>query len=410
MAFLPQTPRERKILAVLIFILLYIGTDIYFGTRYAAQRDTDFRAFRWDSGTLWRLKGSYRGEAFGKPVHTGAVGFRGPEEYPVKPAHACRILAIGDSRTYGFGVHDDETFAAVAQAELRNRGLDAEVINAGVHGFSALQCRVYLANLLKYRPDVVIFAPGYNDRRYLVVRPPDSEASFAWIARARRVVDVLEWSNTLFALLYELGQRRLQPLKENPPPLDEVQVRVEKDRFREELEKAADLCRDQGVKLIFLLIYQDPGAYHLVEKASRLFAQGEYREAAERMEEARNTIPDRAFSMSRYFLGLCYRQLGDEEKADRYLANHRPWGSIFGESVLRPEWEYFDVFRDVARERNLPVVDGREAMISGLEDPRLAEEAFRKLFIDECHNNAEAHRRLGTRLADELARALQAPL
>ena len=122
------------------------------------------------------MKGSYRGEAFGKPVHTGAVGFRGPEEYPVKPAHACRILAIGDSRTYGFGVHDDETFAAVAQAGLRSRGLDAEVINAGVHGFSAPQCRVHLANLLKYRPDVVIFAPGYNDR-YLVVRPPDSEAS-----------------------------------------------------------------------------------------------------------------------------------------------------------------------------------------------------------------------------------------
>ncbi|MFB3788323.1 MAG: GDSL-type esterase/lipase family protein [bacterium] len=410
MAFFPQTSRERKILLALVFLLFCLGTDIYFGARYAAQRDTDFRAFRWDSGTLWRLKNSYRGEAFGQPVHTDAAGFRGPEEYAVKSTHAHRILAIGDSRTYGFGLQDSETFAAVAQAELRNRGLDAEVINAGVHGYSALQCRVRLANLLQYRPGVVIFAPGYNDRRYLVVRPPDSEASFAWIARGRRIADILEWSNTVFALGYEMGQRRLRPLKDNPPPLDEVPVRVEKDRFREELEKAADLCRDHGVRLIFLLIYQDPGAYGLVEKASRLFALGEYREAVERMEEARNTIPDRAFSLSRYCLGLCYRRLGDEARARECLANHRPWGSIFGESILRPEWEYFDVFREVAARRNIPIVDGREAMRAEEGDPREADEAFRRFFIDECHYNAEAARRLGLRLADELARTLQAPL
>ncbi|NPU98046.1 MAG: hypothetical protein HPY51_12630 [Candidatus Omnitrophica bacterium] len=409
MAFLPQTPRDKKIVLVLILLLIFVGLDIFMGSRYAAQRDTDFRAFRWDSGTLWRLKKSYQGEAFGKPVHTNRAGFRGPEENPLKPEHRYRILAIGDSRTYGFGVQDHETFAAVAQAEMRRQGIDAEVINAGVHGYSALQCRVRLENLLPYKPQAVIFAPGYNDRRYLVVRPPDSEVSFAWIARSRQAVDLLAWSNTFFALFYEFGQRRLQPLKNHPPPLDEIPVRLDKESFRKELEKTADLCRDHGVRLFFLLIYQDPNAYDLMEKASRLFALEEWRDAASLIEDARNTIPDRSYSMSRYYLGLCYRRLGDEAKARECLANHQPWGSLFGESVLRPEWEYFEIFREAARKKNIQIVDGREAMTAGFETPRQAEEAFRELFIDECHNNAEAHRRLGVRLADELARALLAP-
>ena len=48
MAFFPQTSREKRRLVYVLFLLAYIGLEIRLGAKYAAKRDTDFRAFRWD--------------------------------------------------------------------------------------------------------------------------------------------------------------------------------------------------------------------------------------------------------------------------------------------------------------------------------------------------------------------------
>ena len=57
-------------------------------------------------------------------------GFRGPE---IDRAHSrLRILTIGDSVT--FGTIESHGYPRLLEDELRNRGLDAEVINAGVEG------------------------------------------------------------------------------------------------------------------------------------------------------------------------------------------------------------------------------------------------------------------------------------
>lgn len=400
MAFLPQTPRQKKILLWLVLILAFIAVDIYFGTQYSAQRDTNFRAFRWDTETLWALKSNYEGTAWGVSVHTNSAGFRGGEEYPLQSQHKLRIVTLGDSRAYGFGVKDEETFTHVLQETLRQRGVDAEAINAGVHGFSAVQCRARLRQMLRYKPNAVIIAPGYNDRRYLVIRAVDSDSSLAWIARIRRVVDVLQWSNTLFAFMYEAGKRKLEILKQNPPPLDQVEVRVPEETFRQELVEMADLCRENQIQPVFLRIYQDPGAFALVEKADLFYRQGDYNEAQETIEEAYNTIPDRAYSMSRWVLGRAYQKLGEEEKARKEFANHQPIGSIFGENVLRSEAVYFSIFEKIAKEKNVPLADARQAMVGNGDDPRQAEDAFRTFFSDECHYTAEGNRKMGEALAE----------
>lgn len=400
MAFLPQTPQQKKRLVLMIFLLGFIAADIHFGAKYSAQRDTNFRAFRWDTETLWALKSSYQGTAWGTSIHTNSAGFRGGEEYPLQSKHNFRIVTLGDSRTYGFGVEDEETFTSVLQDTLRKQGIDAEAINAGVHGFSAMQCRVRLLQMLPYKPNVAVIAPGYNDRRYLVVRAVDGDSSLAWIARIRRVVDIVQWSNTMFALMYEVGKQKLEILKHNPPPLDRVEVRVLEDAFRRELAATIAICRENGIQPVFLRIYQDPTAFSLVERADALYRAGDYPETVETIEEALNTIPDRAYSMSRWVLGKAYRALGEEEKARKEFANHQPLGSIFGESVLRSEAVYFSIFEEIAQKENVPLADARQAMVGMIEDPGDAEYTFRGFFIDECHYNAEGHRRMGEMLAE----------
>ncbi len=67
----------------------------------------------------------------GIPLSTNSLGLRGKREYPLESTGKKRIYAVGDSFTFGFGVRDEETFAA--QMEILDPSLD--VLNLGVAGY-----------------------------------------------------------------------------------------------------------------------------------------------------------------------------------------------------------------------------------------------------------------------------------
>ncbi|MEW6236255.1 MAG: GDSL-type esterase/lipase family protein [Candidatus Omnitrophota bacterium] len=405
MPFLPKTSRERWILALLLAALAWIGLEIRLGAKYSTQRESNMNCFRWDSRTLWTFRPSFQGTAWNQTIHTNSQGFRGGEEYALKSTHALRILALGDSRTYGFHVKDNETFSFVLQAELRRRGVDAEVMNVGVFGFTAMQCLANLERLLPYKPDIVLFAPGYNDRRYLVTRGEDSDASFRSIARLRRIAGVLEWSNAFFALMQEIGERKLKPLREHPPGLDRVAARVSEKRFGEELRKAGELCRDNHIRIVYMKIYGNPSAYGLAEQAAALYDAQNYAEAARMLEEKRRKLAQQAHPLAMYYLGLSYQALGEKEKAAQAFASHKPSGSIMGEAVLRSERRYFAIMDEAARQFSATVVDGRAA--AGVIASTSEDQAFASLFYDECHYLAEGHRIMGLALADEMSKDIK---
>ncbi len=77
----------------------------------------------------WRMKRNHRGE---KASHN-SQGFRGTREIAVEGTRR-RIVAIGDSFTYGLGVEDDETFAARLGVLL-----GGDVANLGVNGYGVDQ-------------------------------------------------------------------------------------------------------------------------------------------------------------------------------------------------------------------------------------------------------------------------------
>ncbi len=94
------------------------------------------------------------------PVITNAHGTRGPDFAVPKPPNTLRILALGDSRMFGWGLRDEDTYARRLESELRRRlppGRRIEVINAGVDAWSYDQMRVFLRDVaLAWQPDVVL--------------------------------------------------------------------------------------------------------------------------------------------------------------------------------------------------------------------------------------------------------------
>lgn len=66
-----------------------------------------------------------------------SLGLRGAEPRSPKPAR--RIVVVGDSVAYGYGLEPGQSIPARLEAVLRERGGDVEVLNGGVVAYSARQ-------------------------------------------------------------------------------------------------------------------------------------------------------------------------------------------------------------------------------------------------------------------------------
>jgi len=92
-------------------------------------------------------------------VVQNSQGFRGPAWGPGRSA-AARIVVLGDSFVWGFGVEEGETFSQVLA-----RSTGAEVVNAGVSGYGPDQCLLsWKRHAARWTPDrVALFVTLAND-------------------------------------------------------------------------------------------------------------------------------------------------------------------------------------------------------------------------------------------------------
>jgi lysophospholipase L1-like esterase len=99
-------------------------------------------------------------------VTTNSLGFRGREVGSSKPAGRFRIVAIGDSVTFGWGVNDSETFCSQLEQLLHRRlpDRDLDVVNLGVGGYDTRQEVLLLErNVSRLQPDLVLVGFYSND-------------------------------------------------------------------------------------------------------------------------------------------------------------------------------------------------------------------------------------------------------
>lgn len=89
-------------------------------------------------------------------IHTNSQGFRGLREYALeKPWGVVRLLALGDSFSFGFGVRDEEVWTA----ELEAKSPRWEVINLSVPGYGLDQMLVSYRMIGKdWGADVVLIS------------------------------------------------------------------------------------------------------------------------------------------------------------------------------------------------------------------------------------------------------------
>lgn len=109
------------------------------------------RLHRYSEAYGWEPRPGAVSSIEGQRTTINAMGYRGPvhphERTPGRP----RLLVLGDSVAFGFGVADEETFSA----GLERHGY--EVVNLAVPGYGTDQALLRLEREgLAYRPDVVL--------------------------------------------------------------------------------------------------------------------------------------------------------------------------------------------------------------------------------------------------------------
>lgn len=100
-------------------------------------------------------------------VSTDANGLRVPLHAEDKPAGTFRIMTLGCSTTFGWGVDDADSYPAQLETKLHERGRSSvEVVNGGQPGHSSFQgLWLWDTVLQRYHPDLVVFGYIVQDAR-----------------------------------------------------------------------------------------------------------------------------------------------------------------------------------------------------------------------------------------------------
>jgi lysophospholipase L1-like esterase len=122
--------------------------------------------FEYDPDKLYALKPNLTDGVFvGKRVRTNSRGHRDREIPPVKPANGFRVLAVGDSVTFGHAVDVEDTWPDRLERRLAARfpSRQVEVVNTAVPGNSAFQEYADLERALDLAPDAAVIQFVLND-------------------------------------------------------------------------------------------------------------------------------------------------------------------------------------------------------------------------------------------------------
>jgi lysophospholipase L1-like esterase len=194
-----------------------------------------------DPPRRYRLQPGFRGTVgnrveFDTRVSINREGLRGTEIAPRMPG-ALRVLALGDSFTFGVGAREKDTYPVRLQEILRSRGVRAEVLNAGAPGYGVPDEVAWFQRWGRpLAPDVILVAVFVgNDLQDAAPGPKPAAVDGALVMPGETAGSLSRWlyyHSQLFVLLKNssLGAS-LRRLLGRPEPLETRQQREEFDLY-----------------------------------------------------------------------------------------------------------------------------------------------------------------------------------
>jgi lysophospholipase L1-like esterase len=211
-----------------------IGTNV--NSDFREQHAFQDRHLVYDPDLIWRpLSGQF------SPFNP--QGFRGATVDPEKRPSTLRIIAIGDSNTFGWDVDEGANWPSQLQGLFSASRPGTEVINAGVWGYTSFQGLQRFKEMLAFHPDLVLVSFGGNDAHPVTV--PDVE----YVRRHDRIERVTRATRKLrLAQLAVAVWDRAQMMNDG----GKLGPRVSLDDYKAHLREIVREGRERGVRVVLL--------------------------------------------------------------------------------------------------------------------------------------------------------------
>jgi hypothetical protein len=204
----------------------------------------------------WGIKYAYRTQLERGKVRGWVHGMAPPAKRP----GVRRILALGDSVTYGIGVEWSESWPQVLEAELAQSleyGLGkAEVFNFAMPGWDAEQSvTLTTSTLVDWQPDLVVWGSSPNDvlPSYLMWGANDAHPVFVGTSVPEGVSPLPEWL-TLFFVRYSSLMRQWLAGRMAQKQQAGLVLDADMDWYRSQLARLRGWSLQTGVPVMILAI------------------------------------------------------------------------------------------------------------------------------------------------------------
>jgi lysophospholipase L1-like esterase len=286
---------QNLVLAGGVFLLCFVVCEL--ALRLAGYGNLEI--YEPDPKLYWRLKPNQ--DCFTKvdrqPVRINSQGTRGAEFSVAKPAGTFRILSLGDSRTFGWGLAEEDTYSGRLGQLLKDfqganiefptsniqRPITAspltpsegerenlrrafgvskrvEVINAGVNAWSFAQMAVYFREFgLRYQPDLVVVGEANLWTQFSEKSDPEFVRKFLWRVRLKNFLRRFALYHFVVEVklrdFYERHRTKFIPVDPAQDTLFQAQQQGDPDAsFRDAITELCRLARSNGVQPVLLFL------------------------------------------------------------------------------------------------------------------------------------------------------------
>ena len=191
------------------------------------------------------------------PLSSNRDGFRTREFEPRSP-DVMRIVTIGDSSTFGWGVAPEHTFQQLLEQRFADHGVRVEALNLGISGHTSRHgLGVFEHYVRALEPDVLIVSYGANDARYVLQSADEVlDADDTWRGTARSLL----YQVATFKLMRRLILSVYDPFSASRARADaegasRALVRsVERDVYMDNLRLIVTRAREHGIESALLAV------------------------------------------------------------------------------------------------------------------------------------------------------------
>lgn len=268
-------------------------------------------------------------------IKSNSEGFR-TEEIPVqKGKNVYRIVLLGDSSTFGWGVNQDERFSRFLEDQLNSvqSSIRYEIINLGIPGYTTDHgIAAFRHYALKYSPDMMILSFGANDGKPV----PQSAKKFLkqnpWIEDLQgflRNFSTYKLMRKVLLSFYNPFDNLTEPYQRGP-----VEPFVTFPEYQKNLEYLIDTGREKGIETVLLGLCCPKGYLDIMRRV----AQNKNVPMIDGMHVLIQSIPDlqeekRYPELVRYYKSL----FGEESLKNRrlwYVTNDTCHPNVIGHKIL----------------------------------------------------------------------------